>query len=208
MPIQARIAGLDLSIGGPPHACHISTLSVSLLASTVATYPSYGRADTAKPPGYRINSLTKVIGSGASAWSRASRALETGDALDLPWTRIWRRGHGSKWRNGDIVVVAARVLPLIWTANVNRVVAVTRTRSSVAVAWGTTHRHVLRGEEIVSVRRERNGDVIFHLRSFSRPHGFMAWIGYPFVVYLQNTFARGVSRRLVNIASELDKEGE
>lgn len=206
MPLQARIAGLDLSLGGAPVAAHISALSTCPRSASVAEYPSLGRADSASPQGYRINSLRQVIGSGQYAWKKAARALETADALELPWVRFWRKGHGSRWARGDVVVVAARILPFVWTANVNRVVSVTRRRKIVSVVWGTTSRHVLRGEERISVQQQKNGDVLFQLRSFSRPDAFMAWVMHPIVVYLQHAFARGVCHRLMELAREQDVE--
>lgn len=202
MPLSWRVAGLDLSLGGPPVAAQITALSTSPRAAFPAFYPNLGEAATASPPGHRINALTKSIASGSGAWKRAAHALETADALELPWVRFWRSGRGSRWAPGDVVVVAARVLPWVWTANVNRVVDVRRRRRRVVVAWGTTGRHVLRGEELISVEKARNGDVVFTLRSFSRPHAFMAWVTYPIVVYLQYAFARDVCRRLAEVAND------
>lgn len=186
-------------------AAQVSALSTSRRSASIAPYPSLGQAGTASPPGHHINSLTRVIASRSGAWRRAARALETADALELPWVRFWRQGHGSRWAKGDVVVVAARVLPFVWTTNVNKVVTVNRQRRSVSVAWGTTSRHVLRGEELISVKREKNGDVVFNLRSFSRPHAFMAWLAYPFVLYLQNAFARDVCRQLTQLANEANE---
>lgn len=187
-------------------AAHISALSTCSQSANIAEYPSPGQAASASPHGYRINSLERVIGSGQHAWEKAARALETAGALELPWVRFWRKGHGSRWACEDVVVVAARILPFVWTANVNRVVSITRRRRNVSVVWGTTSRHVLRGEELISIQRQRNGDVLFRLRSFSRPHSLMAWVTHPVVVYMQHAFARGVCRRLVELAKEQDVE--
>lgn len=202
MPLLFRVAGIDLALGGAPVASQVSALSTSPRAATTATYPSTGHAATASPPGHRINSLSRVIGHGAGTWHRAAKALETGGALELPWVRFWRQGRGSKWAKGDVVVVAARLVPFVWTANVNKVVTVNRRRRSVSVAWGTTSRHVLRGEELISVEQTRNGDVLFNLRSFSRPHAFLAWVTYPLIVFLQTAFAHNVCRRLSDMANE------
>lgn len=202
MPLTWRVAGLDLSIGGPPVASQITALSTSPRASRPAPYPCAGQSSTASPRGHRVNSLTRNIASGSAAWRRAARSLETADAFELPWVRFWRSGRGSRWACGDVVVVAARVLPWVWTANVNRVVAVSRRSRRVAVSWGTTARHVLRGEELVSVEKAQNGDVVFILRSFSRPHAFMAWVMYPMVVYMQHAFARDVCKHLRELANE------
>lgn len=204
MPFLTRIAGLDLSLGGAPHADHVTQLSTSCRSSNLSVYPSRGQSHTASPDGYRINSLTRTIGYGRESFKRASRALETADILTLPWVRFWRKGLGSRWANGDVVVVAARLLPFVWIANVNRVVNVHRGRAEMAVAWGTTKRHVLKGEETVAVRKKRNGEVMFELRSFSKPNAVVAWWTYPVVVAMQVMFARGVHRQLEQIAREED----
>lgn len=202
MPLSFRIAGVDVSLGGAPHAAQVSALSTSSRAASIGPYPSVGQAATASPPGYRINTLSRVIGTGTHAWRKAAKALETADALETPWVRFWRQGHALRWAKGDVVVVVARVLPFVWTSNVNKVVAVQRRRRSLSVAWGTTSRHVLRGEEVVSVSKKENGDVVFDLRSFSRPHAFMAWLSYPLVMYLQAAFARDVCRQLAEAAND------
>lgn len=203
MPFPQRIAGIDLSLLGPPLASHINKLSTDPSSTTLAPYPCQSQAATASPPGHKINQLTRKIGHGTRAYRRAAASLETGKALELPWARFWRVGS-AKWSPGDIVVVGARVLPFLWTANVNRVVSVSRRRRAFSVGWGTTKRHVLQGEEVLEVLCERNGDVIFRLRSFSRPRAFVAWLTYPVVLVLQRAFARDVSRQLERVANAAD----
>lgn len=203
MPFFSRIAALDLCLGGAPTANHIRTLSdLSQFHTEVSKlYPSRGQSATANPPGYRINSLTAVIGHGKDAYRRAAHALNTGEAFELSWARFWRRGRGHRWTSGDSVVIAARLLPFIWIANVNEVVRTESRRRSVAVTWGTSARHVLRGEERVEVWQDPTGDVSFRLRSFSRPHAFVAWLTYPVVLYMQQKFAKDVFRRLKQITN-------
>lgn len=198
------MAGLDVCIGGAPIAHHIHSLSQKTALTVIPPkhYPCQMQAATASPPGYRINSLSKVIGHGREAYERASSALETAEAFELPWVRFWRRGNGRRWARRDVVVVAARVFPLVWSANVNEVVTVTRQPNRMAVAWGTTARHALRGEESIEVLHERNGDVRFRLRTFSRPNVLVAWLTYPLVLYLQHAFAADVCRKLSSIAND------
>lgn len=134
------------------------------------------------------------------AYKKAASSLETGLAFQLDWLRFWRVGSAT-WKTGDLVVVGARIFPFLWTANVNRVVTVARDRRRVAVGWGTTDRHVLAGEEVLQVSYQTNGDVVFTLRSFSRPQATVAWLLYPLVLALQHAFARDVGRQLERIAS-------
>lgn len=204
MPYCGRVAAQDLCLGGAPVAHHIHELADVSKFKTEGQelYPSRGESATANPPGYRINTLTTVIGHGRAAFQRARRAISTGEGLELPWARFWRRGRGHRWMPGDSVIVAARVLPFVWTANVNEVVHVRRRSRAMAVTWGTTARHVLRGEERIEIWQEQSGDVIFRLRSFSRPHAFIAWLTYPLVLFLQHRFAVDVSRRLSKIAND------
>jgi uncharacterized protein (UPF0548 family) len=212
-PRAVRVAGIDFSLGGPPLAADISRLVTAHAAGApTAPLPPSLRvapppAPAAPPAGFRANSYSRVVGRGRAHWARAARALETADALDLPWARFWRGGKGGRWAAGDPVVVGARVvLPGLWVANVNRVVSFSRGARRVSVTWGTTPRHMLHGEEVVAVERQRNGDVLFSLRSYSRPNSLVAWLTYPYVVYLQRKFARSVAWRLEQITRQTPEE--
>lgn len=202
MPLLLRVAGVDLTLGGPPVAGQVQRLSQSARAGALATYPGADSLAAASPAGFRVNERRAVVGHGRAAWQRAARGLETTSALDLGWARFWRNGRGNGWARGDVVVVGARLLPALWAANVSRVVGVRRGRSRVAVAWGTSARHVLRGEEVVAVERASNGDVVCSIRSFSRPATPIAWLAYPAVVLLQLKFAHDVCKRMKVIAAE------
>ena len=202
MPVVFRLFGLDLSLFGTPMAEHVHMLSNRPDGMLVAHYPCRGKASTATPRGYRINTLYSTIGHGSQAWYRAKKALETGDGLELPWVRIWRWGNGSRWHVHDTFVLAARILPFVWSVNVNKVVHVRRGRRYVRISWGTTARHFLKGEEQVGIEKKPDGQVVFSLRSFSRPNAFMAWVTYPIIVWKQRAFARDVCKRLVHIVND------
>lgn len=201
MPLL-RLPGLDISLGGPPKADQIRRLSTLQKSRIIPNYPSQLESITATPKGYHINELKRKIGRGRSSYTRAKHALETGRALELPWARIWRLGPSSRWLASDTLVVGARLLPFLWTANVNRVVAVSRRRSSLSLTWATSARHVLIGEETIQVCLERNGDVMMHLRSFSRPYAVISWITYPLVRHLQHAFARDIAHQLEVVLDE------
>jgi uncharacterized protein (UPF0548 family) len=160
MPVSVRLAGLDIYLGGPPQAADVSRLFSAPAAS--ARLPALGVLRPEPPPsGYRVQTLERVVGQGKDAWRRASRALETADALDLSWARFWSAGKRGKSVVGDPVVISARVLlPGLWVSNVNHLVAATRSRARVAIAWRTTARHVLSGEEVLAVERRKSGDVV------------------------------------------------
>lgn len=207
MPWCSRFASVDLCIGGAPVASDVQKLSAPASKQLLAlhNYPHYSQADIRSPPGFRINHLHCVIGHGRNAYTQAARAITTGEAFEHPWVRFWRRGNGHKWAQGDVVVIAARLIPFLWTANVNKVVRVQRKPRSTAVSWGTTARHVLCGEEIVQVWQEPSGEVMFQLRSFSRPHALIAWLSYPIVCYLQRRFAIDVRNKLFAIANDKNR---
>lgn len=204
MPRCLRVASIDLCVGGAPAAEDIHKLCTSSNNKPLAlhNYPNYSQSDAASPRGFRINHLQSVIGRGDNAYRQAARALATGEALELPWVRFWRRGNGHRWQRGDIVVIAARHAPFIWTSNVNKTVRVQHRSNFTSVTWGTTSRHVLNGEETLQVWREPSGDVIFRLRSFSRPHALIAWLMYPIVCYFQRRFAVCVCNKLYDIAKD------
>jgi uncharacterized protein (UPF0548 family) len=208
MPVSVRLAGLDVTLGGPPRAADISRLFSEPAAS--ARLPSLGVLRPGPPPaGYRVQELERVVGSGKDAWRRSSRALETADALDLSWARFWSAGKRGKSVAGDPVVIGARVLvPGLWVSNVNHLVDLSRSRSRVSMAWRTTTRHALSGEEVLKVERRNSGDVVFSLKSYSRPRSLVAWLTYPYVIFLQRKFALGVAHRLEQIARSEDALAE
>lgn len=198
MPLARRVFGVDVCVLGPPQARHIQALSESGGAKRL-TYEHQQQSLTASPPQHFINHVHERIGRGKECFKRASEALRCGKALELPWVRVWRLG-GTKWRCGDVVVIAARVLPLVWSVNVNRVVTVTDERDLLRIAWGTTQRHMLQGEESVSVHA-RNGEVEFELRSFSKANCAVAAAVGPVIRMFQRRFARDVRAQLMQIGS-------
>lgn len=208
MPWCRRIASLDLCLGGPPVADDVHRLSSSTRNKPLALhkYPNYAQSDTKSPPGFRINQLVSDIGRGHKAYRQAARALATGEALELPWVRFWRRGNGHRWQRGDIIVIAARHAPFVWTSNVNKTVRVQHKSHMTSISWGTTARHVLNGEETLQVWQEPSGEVLFRLRSFSRPHALIAWLTYPIVCYFQHKFAIDVRNKLHTIANDSLKD--
>jgi len=202
MPVLLRLGGLGISLGGPPVAAQITDLSScgcsrSLCASEVSKTPGGF--------GWSTRRRVQQLGTGNSPWTRSVSALETAEGLDLPWAKWWRSGTSSRWAKGDVLVVGARIVPLVWAVNVNTVVEVTRRRRRVSISWATTSRHVLRGTETVSVERKyssaKKGDqVFFHIENASRPDHVVAWTLYPLVALLQAKFTVDVCKRFHHIA--------
>lgn len=200
MPLLVRLGGLGLTLGGPPVAGQIATLSSCGCARSLA--PSEGANWDGGGFGWRRSQRIGQLGAGRKRWFRAANALETAEGLDLPWAKWWRCGAGSRWAAGDVVVVGARVLPLLWAVNVNTVTHVNRERRRVQVQWATTRRHVLRGRESLSVER-RGDEVTLEILQISRPEHIVAWFMYPVVALLQAKFATDVCRRFRSISDSV-----
>ena len=65
------------------------------------------------------------------------------------------------------------------------------------MSWGTTRRHVLCGEERLTVRWDAASDEVrFEVVSFSRPRHLFSVVAYPYVVGQQRRFARDATARM------------
>ena len=137
------------------------------------------------PPLWFVNRSEKTIGHGRDAYLRASAALGDLQCLELDW--LTHRVHD------DALAICSRQFGVVWLMNANKFIRSRDVRGGrrSSVAWATTRRHVLCGEEQLTVRwDEANDDVSFEVLSFSRPRHLFSWVAYPYVVLQQKRFAR------------------
>ena len=81
--------------------------------------------------------------------------------------------------------------------NANRIIANERMPQQRSITWATTRRHVLCGEERLTVSYDdASDDVHFEVLSFSRPRHLFSWAAYPYVVAQQKRFARDATARM------------
>jgi uncharacterized protein (UPF0548 family) len=72
----------------------------------------------------------------------------------------------------------------------------------MAVGWGTTRRHLLRGEELVAIELRKNGQVTFEISSFSVASHPLTFLLTPFTQALQRKFAKDATDTVKQIISQ------
>ena len=163
---------------------------------------------------YAVDANSCTVGSGSEDFEAAREALLGWEHFQLGWTHVDRATRVVKGEK--VAVVAQAVLP--WTINPLEVVYVDDSRAQqsrnsgraqqtraqgrrvgsarkggahVSFGHGTTHGHLLSGEERFTVRWDPDSDeVTYEVVAFSRPGHPLAAITYPVVRLLQRRFAR------------------
>ena len=174
----------------PPSDDAIVKIASHARGARLTSYPGSTRdGDASLPRGWwSVNRKRTAVGHGGETFTRAAAALDRVEhCFDHGWLTARVLDGGG---DGSLLVVCARQLFFVWCTNINRLlrdVSQPRVRS---VAWATTVRHVLAGEERIEVRwDEATDEVTFEVLSFSRPRHWLAWVTYPLVVLQQRRFA-------------------
>ena len=148
------------------------------------------------PPRWYVSEHRKRVGRGKQAYERAKLALTTLECMQLDWLRITVEG--------DVLAICSRQFFLAWVCNANRFLqhAAGHGSSSSSVTWATTNRHVLAGEETLSVELdEASGEVYYRILSYSRPRHVFSWLTYPYVIAQQRRFARDSTRKMRDLCA-------
>ena len=151
-------------------------------ASTDAQQCIYPGSVDDLPPRWFVNRSERQIGRGEKAYEKAAAALAALDCLELEWLT-----HS---RDDSALAICSRQFGVLWMMNANRIIQQAAKPTECSMTWATTRRHVLCGEERLSVRIDDAGDVHFAICSFSRPRHLFSWLAYPYVVAQQRRFAR------------------
>ena len=154
---------------------------------------SYDQVGIAKqsPPGFLIDQASGIVGQGKQAFARAKLALAEWRHFDLEWVELFP--DGASIEPGSVVAVLVHHMGF-WSLNGCRVVyslSDCKAEPSFGFAYGTLTNHAEMGEEIFELSLEpKSEEVVYSIRSVSKPHGALAWIGYPITRYLQESFRR------------------
>jgi uncharacterized protein (UPF0548 family) len=109
----------------------------------------------------------------------------------LGWLEAW--SPSTTIGPGVAVAIVARLLGL-WWLNACRVVYVMDEAGAVSrfgFANGTLPAHAESGEARFLIEWDRSsGEVWYDIVAFSRPHGFLARLGYPYMRSVQKRFGR------------------
>jgi uncharacterized protein (UPF0548 family) len=155
------------------------------------TYTAVGATATIPLAGYVVDHTRIKLGEGAATFEAAKDALERWEHFRLSWVETWP--HDATIRRGKNVAVIARLFSL-WFVSACRIVYVVDDDAPVkrfGFAYGTLPDHVESGEERFTVEwHEEDDSVWYDILAFSRPHHFVARLGYPLARRLQRRFAR------------------
>jgi uncharacterized protein (UPF0548 family) len=143
------------------------------------------------PEGFRVDQAKVVVGRGEAAFLRAKAALLEWQHFHLGWLEVFPRRPSSE--PGTVLVVLVHHLGF-WSVNSCRVVysvADSFEAQQFGFAYGTLTSHAERGEEVFRVYLSREtGEVVYDIKSVSRPGALLAWLGYPIARGLQAKFRR------------------
>jgi uncharacterized protein (UPF0548 family) len=158
------------------------------------TYPSVGATRTNGPPpaGYVIDHIRALLGQGSTAFERARTGLKRWRQFQLGWLEAFP--DDTPIRDGETVVVLARVLGLWWTNTARIVYTIDETDDSLSrfgFAYGTLPAHVESGEERFLVEWDRKTDQVWYdIRAFSRPRHLLTRLGHRHARVMQKRFGQ------------------
>lgn len=143
------------------------------------------------PENFPVNHLRKKLGSGGKIYEKAVKAVHSWQMYALDWTQI--RPENAPVATGETVVTMINHLGFR-SLNPCRIVYLfdekNNSRQKNGFAFGTLPAHSEMGEERFSVEWNRETDEVFYeLYAFAKPHNPLAKIAFPYVGYLQKSFA-------------------
>ena len=155
------------------------------------TYSAAGATAETPPAGYVVDRTRLKMGEGGTVFLLATAALQRWEQFRLGWVDAW--SPTTPIQPGEVVGVMGHVLGL-WWLNACRIVYVVDESGPIrkfGFAYGTLPGHVESGEERFLIEWDQSdNNVWFDILAFSRPNHFLAWVGYPYVRWLQKRFGR------------------
>jgi uncharacterized protein (UPF0548 family) len=155
------------------------------------TYAAVGATADTPPAGYDVDHTRVKLGEGEPAFHSAKAALERWEQFHLGWVEAWP--PDTPLQPGAVVAVLGHALG-VWWLNSCRIVYIVDESGPVGkfgFAYGTLPGHVESGEERFLIEWDRGDNSVWYdILAFSRPHHFLARLGYPVVRRTQKRFAR------------------
>jgi uncharacterized protein (UPF0548 family) len=166
-------------------------------ATLTLTYQGVGTTRNQPPAGYVVDHTRAKLGTGEKVFASASAALENWQQFQLGWLEAWPAT--TSIRPDRVIAVVARSIG-VWWLNACRIVYVIDEQKRFGFAYGTLPEYAGSGEERFLVEMDDDGTVWYDVLAFSRPHGALPHLGYPYMRYLQKQFGKqsaAVMRKIV-----------
>jgi uncharacterized protein (UPF0548 family) len=172
------------------------------------SYAEMGQSTDGAPAGYDLDHNRLLLGQGQTAFDAASQALSQWQMFPSPWTKIWPTA--ARQDVGTPVLMIARVFGLWWVNACRIVYHVDRHHASrrSGFAYGTLPGHIEQGEERFMVEWDRDDNVWYDLRAFSRPGYWLLRLGYPIVRRLQRRFVLQSQATMQRIVADATSGGQ
>ncbi|TDU71040.1 uncharacterized protein (UPF0548 family) [Prosthecobacter fusiformis] len=126
------------------------------------------------------------LGVGTTIYHRARRALDAWKMFPA-WTVVYP--FQSAQQPGQVVAMVVRICGMSWI-NPCRILSRCDDETHHGFVYGTLPEHAECGEERFRVEKRPDGSVWYEIRAFSRPHHWLAWIGFPLARWWQLRFVR------------------
>ncbi len=136
---------------------------------------------------------TIFIGKGKEVWQNAKTALKNWQQFPVGWTKIY--DDKTPLLEGNVVAVLFKLFG-IWWINSAKIVYTFDEHDRFGFAYGTLEGHVEQGEECFWIDRDKDGNVYYHIKAFSKPAFWAAKIGYPIARSYQRKFVRESMARM------------
>lgn len=160
------------------------------------------------PAGFVVDHNRIRLGSGRAVFERAVGGVQSWQMFNLGWVRLFFAD--TPIATGREVAVLARHLGF-YSLNTCRIVYTldeSRDEEShirrYGFAYGTLAAHAERGEERFSIEWHRADDAVWYdILAFSRPHHWLAAVGYPLTRQFQKRFARDSKRAMFDYVNKV-----
>jgi uncharacterized protein (UPF0548 family) len=158
------------------------------------TYTSLGATNDSPPAGYQVDHNRTRLGYGVESFNRAVAGLKAWQQFNLGWVRAFP--VDTPLVVGATVAIRVRHFGF-WSLNACRIVYLidqVPTTSLVrrfGFAYGTLPSHLECGEERFMIEWQAADDSVWYdILAFSKPHHWIAKLGYPLTRRWQKRFAR------------------
>lgn len=155
------------------------------------------------PEGFPINQLRKKLGNGEIIFKKAVEAMKFWQMYALDWTQIVPENVPIK--ESEIVVTMINHLGF-WSLNPCRIIYLidekTDAFQKTGFAFGTLPAHSEKGEEQFQIEWDFKTDEVFYeIYAFAKPQNPLAKIAFPYVTYLQKSFAADSYKAMLNFVN-------
>jgi len=168
------------------------------------SYQGVGTTRSRPPAGYIVDHTRAKLGTGEKVFASAKNALEGWRQFQLGWLEVWPAS--TSIYHDSVIAVVARSIG-VWWLNACRIVYVIDEQKRFGFAYGTLPAHAGSGEERFLVEMDDDGTVWYDILAFSRPHGTLPHLGYPYMRYLQKRFGKqsaAVMKKMVEAEVQSD----